>query len=136
MRSPAKWIEWWLVSAIGAAIGVPLGFLVAVVVYPLKRTCLFDIAQLCPSEWVNVNGTLFFIVQQNDFTVELWRNAAGALALSDEKKVWVLPPESLADLSEHPLTTVLTEAQFPARVNRVALSPDSSYLGFTTEKMM
>jgi WD40 repeat protein len=61
-------------------------------------------------------------------------NSAGALALSDEKKVWVLPPESLEDLSELPLTTVLTEAQFPARVNRVVLSPDSSYLGFTTEK--
>jgi hypothetical protein len=35
MRSLAKWLEWWLVSARGAVIGVPLGFIVAAVVYPL-----------------------------------------------------------------------------------------------------
>ena len=70
MRSLAKWIEWWLVSA----IGVTLGFIVVAVVYPLKRTCIFDVAQLCTSEMVNIDGMLFFVVQKNDFTVELWRS--------------------------------------------------------------
>jgi WD40 repeat protein len=59
-------------------------------------------------------------------------NAAGALALSDEKKVWVLPPRSLLKFSGLPLKTVVPE--FLARLNRVVLSPDSNFLGFATEK--
>jgi len=31
-------------------------------------------APLCPIEWTSINGTLFFIVQKNDFTLELWRS--------------------------------------------------------------
>jgi ELWxxDGT repeat protein len=41
MRSLAKWILWWLVSMICAAIGVLLGFVVAVVVYPILSFASF-----------------------------------------------------------------------------------------------
>ena len=32
------------------------------------------VVQLCPSELVSINGTLFFVVPRNEFTLELWRS--------------------------------------------------------------
>ena len=34
-RSLAKWVIWWLVSMVGAAAGVLLGYLAAVIVFPI-----------------------------------------------------------------------------------------------------
>jgi WD40 repeat protein len=58
-------------------------------------------------------------------------NPEDLIAISDERKAWVLPSEDVYGLSELPRETVVPE--FTSRVNQLALSPDSNYLGFTTE---
>jgi hypothetical protein len=35
MRALAKWMIWWLVSVVGAAAGVLLGYIAAVIVFPI-----------------------------------------------------------------------------------------------------
>ena len=90
---------------------------------PQGRLSVWDIFTLAtPAKAITLSG----------MAENIQYNSAGALALSDENKVWVLPPQSLGKLSELPLKTLVPE--LPARVNRLALSPGSSYLGFATEK--
>jgi ELWxxDGT repeat protein len=32
------------------------------------------VAQLCPTAWTSVNGSLFFVTQKNEFTIDLWQS--------------------------------------------------------------
>jgi len=71
-------------------------------------------------------------VQFNGILDEVQYNPAGTrLAVSDENRVWLLNPEPLSNLTSSPSgSATLT---FKAKVNHLIFSPDSNFLGITTQ---